>query len=145
VGQAEAKRSATGQRVTGEGVVRWETIGFRRRHLNRPASVIPLIGVGRLGSPRLDRRPAPMSMSCSPGSLRRTLSRHRQQSQVFLLEHRGREAPECRHDWQHDLREVFRAAGMPDGHPHQLRDTFAVGLLEKGVPMEEVSKALGHE
>ena len=48
-------------------------------------------------------------------------------------------------NWQHDLRDVFRAAGMPDGHPHQLRDTFAVGLLEKGVPMEEVSKALGQE
>jgi integrase/recombinase XerD len=48
-------------------------------------------------------------------------------------------------NWQHDLRAVFRAAGMADGHPHQLRDTFAVGLLEKGVPMEEVSKALAHE
>jgi integrase/recombinase XerD len=47
-------------------------------------------------------------------------------------------------NWQHDLREVFRASGMPDGHPHMLRDTFAVRLLEKGVPMEEVSKALGH-
>ncbi|MGC2401442.1 MAG: site-specific integrase [Acidobacteriaceae bacterium] len=48
-------------------------------------------------------------------------------------------------NWQHDLRELFRAAGFPEGHPHQLRDTFAVRLLEKGVPMEEVSKALGHE
>ena len=34
---------------------------------------------------------------------------------------------------------------MPGGHPHQLRDTFAVGLLEQGVPLEEVSKLLGHE
>jgi integrase/recombinase XerD len=48
-------------------------------------------------------------------------------------------------NWQHDLRQVFRAAGMPDGHPHQLRDTFAVGLLEQGIPLEEVSKLLGHE
>jgi integrase/recombinase XerD len=48
-------------------------------------------------------------------------------------------------NWQHDLRQAFRAAGMPDGHPHQLRDTFAVGLLEHGVPLEEVSKLLGHE
>jgi integrase/recombinase XerD len=48
-------------------------------------------------------------------------------------------------NWQHDLRQVFRAAGQPDGHPHQLRDTFAVGLLQKGVPLEEVSKLLGHE
>jgi len=48
-------------------------------------------------------------------------------------------------NWQHDLRELFRAAGFPEGHPHQLRDTFAVDLLEKGVPIEEVSKALGHD
>jgi integrase/recombinase XerD len=48
-------------------------------------------------------------------------------------------------NWQHDLRELFRAAGFPEGHPHQLRDSFAVGLLEDGVPMEKVSKALGHE
>ena len=27
---------------------------------------------------------------------------------------------------------------------HRLRDTFAVGLLSKGVPMEEVSRMLGH-
>jgi site-specific recombinase XerD len=48
-------------------------------------------------------------------------------------------------NWQHDLRELFRAAGFPEGHPHQLRDTFAVRLLEKRVAMEEVPKALGHE
>jgi integrase len=35
-------------------------------------------------------------------------------------------------NWRHDLRDVFRSAGTPDGRPHQLRDTFAVGLLEKG-------------
>jgi integrase/recombinase XerD len=48
-------------------------------------------------------------------------------------------------NWQHDLRQCFRAAGMPNGHPHQLRDTFACGLLTAGVPLEEVSKALGHK
>ena len=42
----------------------------------------------------------------------------------------------------------FRAAKIPnDGHmmSHRLRDTFAVDLLEKEVPLEEVSKLLGHE
>lgn len=48
-------------------------------------------------------------------------------------------------NWQHDLRALFRDAGLPQGHPHQLRDTFAVDLLRKGVPLEEVSKLLGHE
>jgi site-specific recombinase XerD len=43
---------------------------------------------------------------------------------------------------------LFKAAKIPnEGHmmSHRLRDTFAVDLLEKGVPLEEVSKLLGHE
>lgn len=44
---------------------------------------------------------------------------------------------------------AFEAAGLNgDGmgymKSHRLRDTFAVDLLEKGVPLEEVSKLLGH-
>jgi integrase/recombinase XerD len=41
----------------------------------------------------------------------------------------------------------FKAADITShGHmvSHRLRDTFAVDLLEKGVPMEEVSRLLGH-
>ena len=33
---------------------------------------------------------------------------------------------------------------MPKGHPHQLRDTAAVEWLKEGVPIEEVSRLLGH-
>jgi integrase len=43
---------------------------------------------------------------------------------------------------------VFKAAEIERGGSmvsHRLRDTFAVDLLEKGVPLEEVSKLLGHE
>ena len=43
---------------------------------------------------------------------------------------------------------VFEAAGIErNGNmvSHRLRDTFAVDLLQKGVPLEEVSKLLGHE
>lgn len=47
-------------------------------------------------------------------------------------------------NWQHDLRAVFRKAGMPKGHPHQLRDTAAVAWLNDGIPLEEVSILLGH-
>lgn len=49
-------------------------------------------------------------------------------------------------NWQHDLRSLFRTAFGKETEftPHCLRDTFAVGLLGKGVPLEEVSKLLGH-
>ncbi len=42
----------------------------------------------------------------------------------------------------------FEAAKIPNnGHmmSHRLRDTFAVDMLQNGVPLEEVSKLLGHE
>jgi integrase/recombinase XerD len=50
-------------------------------------------------------------------------------------------------NWQHDLRKLFRATfgKKTDFTPHCLRDTFAVDLLRKGVPLEEVSKLLGHK
>jgi integrase len=47
-------------------------------------------------------------------------------------------------DWQRTLKGVFEQAGIADGHAHRFRDTFAVGLLQAGVPMERVSVLLGH-
>jgi integrase/recombinase XerD len=48
--------------------------------------------------------------------------------------------------WQHDLRALFRAVfgKATDFTPHCLRDTFAVEGLSAGIPLEEVSKLLGH-
>jgi integrase/recombinase XerD len=50
--------------------------------------------------------------------------------------------------WQEDFRTLYRDARIAAGGSmmsHRLRDTFAVDLLEKGVPLEEVSKLLGHQ
>jgi integrase/recombinase XerD len=49
-------------------------------------------------------------------------------------------------NWQHDLRALFRAAFGNDTHftPHCLRDTAAVEWLSASMPLEEVSKLLGH-
>lgn len=48
-------------------------------------------------------------------------------------------------DWQPSLRRPFRLAGVPDGHAHRFRDTFAVELLLAGVPFERVSVLFGHQ
>jgi integrase/recombinase XerD len=63
----------------------------------------------------------------------------------YVFWHTGNGKPESAvTNWQHDLRELFHESGMPNGHPHQLRDTAAVEWLNAGVPLEEVSRLLGH-
>jgi site-specific recombinase XerD len=46
--------------------------------------------------------------------------------------------------WQDLLKRVFEKAEIERGHAHRLRDTFAVELLLRGVPLERVSVLLGH-
>ena len=46
--------------------------------------------------------------------------------------------------WRQRLGGVFELASLESAHPHRFRHTFAVELLKKGVPMEEVSVLLGH-
>lgn len=50
----------------------------------------------------------------------------------------------CVTEWQQRLKLVYEMAGIPDGHSHRLRDTFSVDMLSKGVPLDVVSKLLGH-
>lgn len=46
--------------------------------------------------------------------------------------------------WRDRLARLFRLAKVEDAHPHRFRDTFAVELLLKGVPLDQVSILLGH-
>jgi len=46
--------------------------------------------------------------------------------------------------WRRKLGQVFKLAKVEQAHPHRFRHTFAVELLKKGVPIEEVSILLGH-
>jgi integrase/recombinase XerD len=47
-------------------------------------------------------------------------------------------------NWRRRLGRVFKDAGIQGGHPHRFRDTFAVDLLLRGVPLDQVSVLLGH-
>jgi site-specific recombinase XerD len=46
-------------------------------------------------------------------------------------------------DWQGRLKQIFRDAGIVNGHPHRFRDTFAVAMLERGESLQAVANALG--
>jgi integrase len=47
--------------------------------------------------------------------------------------------------WRRVLAGVFEEAEVRGGHPHRMRDTFAVEMLLSGVPLERVSILLGHQ
>ena len=47
--------------------------------------------------------------------------------------------------WQRRLQTLFTLAEVEGAHAHRFRDTFAVELLLKGVPLERVSVLLGHQ
>jgi|ERR1700723_44123 len=47
-------------------------------------------------------------------------------------------------DWQRCLKKLFKLAGVPGGHAHRFRHTFAKRLFMKGVPAERVAILMGH-
>jgi integrase/recombinase XerD len=46
--------------------------------------------------------------------------------------------------WRKRLAKLFVDAKVHGGHTHRFRDTFAVGLLQGGVSIDNVAKLLGH-
>ena len=51
--------------------------------------------------------------------------------------------PKARHEKV--LRELGNKAGVPKTHPHRFRRTMATKAIERGMPIEQVQKLLGHE
>lgn len=42
------------------------------------------------------------------------------------------------------LRNLGKKAGVPRVHPHKFRRTLATHAIDKGMPIEQVQKLLGH-
>ena len=42
------------------------------------------------------------------------------------------------------LRKIGKAAGIPNVHPHKFRRTLATRAIDKGMPIEQVQRMLGH-
>jgi integrase len=47
-------------------------------------------------------------------------------------------------NWRRTFRRLCEIANVKGGHPHRFRDTLAVEMLLKGIPMDRVSVLLGH-
>lgn len=45
----------------------------------------------------------------------------------------------------HMIKDLGNAADVPNTHPHRFRRTLSTRLIKKGMPLEQVSKILGHE
>lgn len=45
---------------------------------------------------------------------------------------------------QHALKEIGKRAGVTNVHPHRFRRTFATGLANRGMKIQEIQKLLGH-
>lgn len=65
-------------------------------------------------------------------------------AEYVFWDNRGGEKKTVVKDYQKDFRRLFLAADLGNFASHSLRDTFSVDLLQRGVPLEEVSKLLGH-
>jgi integrase/recombinase XerD len=55
-----------------------------------------------------------------------------------------RDATYLAHEVYNRMQTIGAATGVADCRPHRLRDTFAVRALLRGVPLDDVSRLLGH-
>jgi site-specific recombinase XerD len=107
----------------------------------------PTKGLYRIVTAR-QKTGTPVSVPIPPGVAKELLEVTNGNDRYVFWSGNGEEESVTKNWAKYYIAPVFKAAGLTgQGHmmSHRLRDTFAVDLLSKGVPLEEVSKLLGHE
>ncbi len=115
----------TGMRISDAALLREESIKGGRVHLYMAKTGVPVY--------------VPI-----PEFLARELAALPRQGGYVFLRGQSTRLDTATDLWRRHLAKVFTRAGILGGHPHRFRDTFAVSLLERGVPIEVVSRLLGH-
>ena len=87
-----------------------------------------------------------VSVPIPPGVAKELLEVTNDNTKYVFWSGEGEEEASRRRWGRYDIAPAFKAAQIDSGFmmSHRLRDTFAVDLLQRGVPLEEVSKLLGH-
>jgi integrase/recombinase XerD len=85
----------------------------------------------------------PVSLPVNPKALR-ALDSFPHASETHYFWYGQTTAESIRNIWCDRLAKVFKRSGVKGAHSHRFRDTFAVGLLLGGMPLESVSMMLGH-
>jgi site-specific recombinase XerD len=133
-----------GRKVAGvAAVMRWSGLSIRDAACLKRAAIQEKHGAFRIKTAR-KKTGVGVSNRIPPVVAKELLSIANDGEFIFWNRRGGSEIT-CAHHFGSWLKQAAEHAGVENFHSHRLRDTFAVRLLEAGVPMEQVSKALGHK
>jgi integrase len=127
----------TGCRIGEAMALRWPEVDLERKM----ARIVRSVRLKKEAAPktRFGRRSVDM-----PTILVKALSElPTREKQGLVFTGGGGDYVSARH-LHHVFRRVSRRAGLPPVHPHMLRHTWATLMINRGVPLNYVSRALGH-
>jgi integrase/recombinase XerD len=131
-------------------LMRWSGLAIRDASTLKRTDLVEANGTYRIIRPRTKTK-TPLYIPIPPDVAKevlRVLNGHA----VYVFWNRQTDSSNAEYRqagyWGERIAAAFTAAGIvSEGHmiSHRLRSTFAVDLLKKGVPLEHVSKLLGHK
>jgi integrase/recombinase XerD len=124
-------------------LMRWSGLAIRDASTLKRSAIVEQSGSFRIVTKR-SKTGVAVSNSIPPAAGRELLGVANGNPEYIFWNRGEGNADTASHYFGKKMNQAAEHAGIADFHSHRLRDTFAVRLLEAGVPMEQVSKALGH-